>query len=352
LKKCHTHILPLPHKVEAVDSRGRTALHCALSSSTGPVAEAAALLLQRGASAGRRDHEGATPLHCGGGTQAMVLLLGAGAEVDARDHEERTPLLRVLASRQHSALEIEEQVRLLINHGADVNVCDHARRAALSYAVGSCAAARTVQALLEAGASVGGEAGATRLIVEAVAAADDRETAADAGVIGALLDAGVGVSLGAAHAFVEHASRVAQTVAGGAGRLAPTTARLLGAAMRAHDEAEDARVAGKLAAALAAAVEADRRDVASGLHSLAAGAAAEARRLEAARAAAAAEREAVTAERQAVAAERAELLRLRAEVAAAPAAAGTDGGGQSGDGGSSSQDPAQPRAKRARGAAT
>jgi hypothetical protein len=340
-----------------VDGEGRTALHRALAAGSGDVAEAAALLLQRGARVGSRDLRGAAPLHFAGSTQAMALLLGAGAEVDARDHEGRTPLIWVLDLLQHTCSSIEE-VRCLLNHGADANACDADGRTTLSYAVSS-PGVQAVEALLQAGASIGGGAGGARLILEAVAAADRLESAADADAVGALMDAGAGVSIDDARAFAEHAARVEHDdfEAVGSAGLAATTARLLRAAVRAHEEAEDARVAGKLAAA----VEADRRDVASGLHSLAAGAAAEMLRLEAARAAAAAAADraaAAAAGWKAAAAERAELRRLRAEVAAlrramraAPAAAGTDGGRQSGDGGSS-QGAAQPRAKRARGAAS
>jgi uncharacterized protein len=345
---------PPPGQVEAVDGRGCTALHCALMTSRGDVVEAVALLLQRGASANSRDDRGATPLHYAGDSEMMALLMVHGAEVDARDNRCRTPLIWAVAGIAHRMREAEQEVRFLTGRGADPNAFDAEGRSALSYAAGASEAG-AVEALLQAGASVGGEAAGTRLVLEAVASADDLEMDAEPRLFHALLDAGARVSLDAALAFAEHAARVAafpQT-----DDRAAVTARLLGAATRTHEEAEDARVAGKLAAALAAAVEADRRDVASGLHALVTGAAAEARRLEAARAVAAAESAAAAAAMEAAAAERAELLRLRAEVAAlqeasraAAAAAGAVGTRQRGGDGSS-QGAAQPRAKRARGAA-
>jgi colicin import membrane protein len=210
-------------------------------------------------------------------------------------------------------------------------------------------------------------------------AADRGGEPPDAETIGALLDAGAGASCETVRLLAEAATACLGTdysdEAEALFRVLPGVAAV---AERALDEDEGARVAARLTAA----VEADRRDVASGLRALITGAAAERRRLEAAReaaveerraaaaereaaaqesraaaaqreaaeerrAAAAAEREAAEQERRAAAAERAELLRLRAEVAALAgggAAVAPEGGAGGGAGGE-----AGPLGKRARG---
>jgi ankyrin repeat protein len=282
-------------QAEDVDGRGRGA-----RASVGGVAEAAALLPRRGASTGSRDARGATPLHYAKDREVMALLLDAGAEVDARDHEERTPLLWLLRGLMNAMdfhfnnlfsdglddIEIFEEVQFLTARGADANACDAEGRTALSYAVRDAPLyTGAVEALVEAGARVGDEAAGAQLILEALGEANDGSVADVAGVISALLDAGAGATLGAARKFAELAARADETEETGAEEaldFARITARLLRAAMRAHEEGEGARVAAKIKAA----VEADRREVASGLRALITGAAAEARRLEAARAAA------------------------------------------------------------------
>jgi ankyrin repeat protein len=217
----------------------------------------------------------------------MRLLLDAGAEVDARDHKGRTPLLRVLESSQDEDTAncvAYDAARLLLGRGADVNAVDEDGRSTLGYACGLANPDEdTVRALLAAGARVGRDDG-PMLIGEllAVAARNNDAPVFRLGIIHDLLDAGAGASFGNVRALTEEAEAwVGAPEAEDAEAVVQLLPRMLAAAERALDE----DVAARVAAGLAAAVEADRRDVANGLRSLITGAAAEARRLEAARAA-------------------------------------------------------------------
>jgi ankyrin repeat protein len=316
--------------VEAVDGKGQTALHHAAYSACYKENEDAAvavteLLLQRGARVDARGRDGAAPLHWAARCRyfaVMRLLLDHGAEVDARADGARTPLMALFEGvGDFTEPSAAEGVQLLAGRGADAGAGDSDGRSVLSHA---CAHPRTdadtVRALL-AGARIGRDDGPL-LIGEVLAAAadDEDETPLNLGAIDALIAAGARVSLGNARALAEAAARFDADDPEQASGLVSAIPRLLAAAERTLGEDVDARVA----SSLAAAVDADRRDVASGLRALITGAAAEARaaaaerrRLEAARAAlaeerraAAAEREALAQERQAAASERAEPRRL------------------------------------------
>jgi ankyrin repeat protein len=300
-------------QVDAVDGFGRTALHVAAvrdeRDHERPEAASATvgLLLQRGARLDARDCDGTVPLHRaahGWCLAAMRLLLDRGAEVDARDDQGRTPLTALFACPQERGFvgcSAADGIQLLAGRGADANAVDADGRSPLSHACWHADTdAGTVQALLAAGALVGRDNGPL-LIDELLAAAARAAVPPKLGPIDALIGAGAGVSLRNARALAEAAAGYPDVhLPADADAVIEAYPRVLAAAERALDEDEGARVAARLAAA----VEADRRDVASGLRALITGAAAEARRLEAARAALAEERRAAAAEREAFARER------------------------------------------------
>jgi hypothetical protein len=297
----------MPWQVEAVDGQRQTALHRAAAGRCGfldgdPAAAAAVteLLLQRGARVDARDCDGETPLHCASRywcLASMRLLLDHGAEVDACDGQGRTPLMAMFGGAQleeFAECPAAEGVELLAGRGADANAVDEAGRSPLMHACGLPDTDEdTVCALVDAGARVGRDNGPL-LIDEVLAASARANEPPSLGAIYALIDAGAGASLSNVRALAEAAEGFVDEALMGA------VPGVLAAAERALDEDEGARVAARLAAA----VEADRRDVASGLRALITGAAAEARRLEAARAALEEERRAAAAEREALAQER------------------------------------------------
>jgi ankyrin repeat protein len=287
--------------VEAVDGWGLTALHRAAAAcgdyehdDRDPEAAVALseLLLQRGARVDARDRGGETPLHGAAGCwyfAAMRLLLDHGAEVDARGVRGRTPLMALFeATGDFEGLSAADGIQLLAGRGADANAVDDDGRSPLSFASGhGDTDADAVRALLAAGARLERENG-PQLIEELLAPAAHAPPGAalarkTMGAIHALLDAGTAVSLRNVRTLAEAAAGflVNEPDAEDAEALVGAIPRVLAAVERALDEDVDARVAARLAAA----VEADRRDVASGLRALITGAAAEARRLEAARAA-------------------------------------------------------------------
>jgi hypothetical protein len=306
--------------VDTVDGWGQTALHHATAciarndENTAAAAATAQLLLQRGACIDARDHDGETPLHgatYGWRLAAMRLLLDHGAQVDARNYQGRTPLMFLFKGTGGSVNpSAAEAVQLLAGRGADANAVDEDGLSPLSHACSHTGTdGDTVRALLAAGARVERESG-TVLIDALIAAAAGAQEPPSVGAIVALIGAGAG-------ACFRNARALAEAAAGFVDAADPEEAQafieaypcVLAAAERALDEDVDARVAARLAAA----VEADRRDVASGLRALITGAAAEARRLEAARAASAEERRAAAAEREALARERLAAAVERAE---------------------------------------
>jgi hypothetical protein len=300
-----------PWQMEAVDGWGQTALHHATAPDFYDHADreaalaAAGLLLQRGARVDARDQDGETSLHSaayGWCLAAMRLLLDHGAEVNARGLRGRTPLMMLFEGTVDAeGVSAAEAVELLAARGADANAVDADGRSPLRHACRHADTdADTVQALLAAGARVRRDDGPL-LIDELLAAAARAAVPPKLGPIDALIDAGAGASLRNARALADVAASYLDVhLLEDAEALIMAAPRVLAAAERALDEDVDARVAARLAAA----VDADRRDVASGLRALITGAAAEARRLEVARAALAEERRAAAAEREASAQER------------------------------------------------
>ncbi len=74
----------------------------------------------------RNDHR-QTPLHTTaekGSTEVVRLYIKMGADIMARDNNGRTPLHCAAEKREN-----EEVIRLLVESGADINVCDGEERA-------------------------------------------------------------------------------------------------------------------------------------------------------------------------------------------------------------------------------
>ena len=102
--------------------------------------------------AGVCTQDGCAPLHlaaAGGHTRAMKVLLVCGVHVDQRTVGGETALLTA-ARRAHM-----EAVKLLLEHGADVNLrSEEQKRSTLQWVVGH-AQTEVAEALLHAGAEVG-----------------------------------------------------------------------------------------------------------------------------------------------------------------------------------------------------
>ena len=105
-----------PATVSAVDDRGSTALHFAVSAGHLEVAD---FLLDNGADLAARDVDGDSPLHWAaraGQVPAIDLLLDRGAEIDVRNHGQETPLLAATRRLQYASVE-----RLAVR-GADLEI--------------------------------------------------------------------------------------------------------------------------------------------------------------------------------------------------------------------------------------
>eukprot|EP00727_Mastigamoeba_balamuthi_P012208 m51a1_g761 hypothetical protein (228) ;mRNA; r:555311-556321 len=115
--------------VNAVNERGCTALHYACSKGH---AEAASLLLQKGARVAVKDSTGMTPLHraVSGGPAIVELLLSNGASVDARNKSGETAL-HIAAQMRN----IDTAVALL-KHGASMDVEDEDGKTPIALAKG------------------------------------------------------------------------------------------------------------------------------------------------------------------------------------------------------------------------
>ena len=110
-------------------------------------------LLDRGADPNiSEDDDGTTPLMGVMGNQdvpTLRLLLQHGANLEAQDHDGRTAMIRAAMIR---ATEQVEQIRELIRQKANINVVDHKGETALTYA-GDRGGKETVALLKEAGAT-------------------------------------------------------------------------------------------------------------------------------------------------------------------------------------------------------
>lgn len=101
-------------KLETTSYSGRTALHWSIHCLELSFAE---LLLSRSANVNASDEDGNAPLHNAiSKTELLKLLLDHGAAVDVANWDENTPL--ILCSRSSRA---GPSVRLLLGSGADIN---------------------------------------------------------------------------------------------------------------------------------------------------------------------------------------------------------------------------------------
>jgi ankyrin repeat protein len=102
-----------PGLMEARIGNGYSLLHMAMGS-----AETVALLLDRGADAAAGTKDGWTPLHEARrmDPDAVTLLISGGADVNARDRRGQTPLWNAIGARSAAC------VKRLLAHGADPNV--------------------------------------------------------------------------------------------------------------------------------------------------------------------------------------------------------------------------------------
>lgn len=122
--------------VNAVDDRGRTAVHAAILHAPAYAPEHAAsqiqVLVDHGAKFDTEDKHGLTPLHyavqTSHGDALVRVLLGLGARAGARDHEGCTPLHLGVTTCSRDSL------RLLLDHGADINARDDEGSTPLNYA--------------------------------------------------------------------------------------------------------------------------------------------------------------------------------------------------------------------------
>jgi ankyrin repeat protein len=123
--------------------------------------ECAQLLIAHGAIIDRHTSSEWAPLHSAcyrGHVACAQLLIDHGAKVDELTHdfdgcdgEGRTPLHLACEGQSQSVFNIEECLRLLVKHGANVNAEDRSGRTPLHKA---CDSPRLVMALLELGADV------------------------------------------------------------------------------------------------------------------------------------------------------------------------------------------------------
>jgi len=149
------HLLDAGAAVEIADNQGETALSEAAYA--GDVALGAALLA-RGAKPATQDHYGKTPIcyaAARGAAGLVAALLEAGVDVNARYGGELTALMWAAGHPDLTATErAVATAKLLIAHGANVDLVDDRGRSALMIAAG-LNRFETAQALLEAGAAKG-----------------------------------------------------------------------------------------------------------------------------------------------------------------------------------------------------
>ena len=137
-------------QVDSRDHRGFTPLLQVLSSEIeGP--DVAQLLLDHGANTSVCDNNGETPLHFAASRGhlmvAQILIPSCSAEINSQNNEGSTPLFLALKNGRLNT------AQLLLDHGADVRVCDNCRQTPLHLAVAS-GHVETAQTLLDHNAEV------------------------------------------------------------------------------------------------------------------------------------------------------------------------------------------------------
>ena len=135
LQHSHPNIIPLllenGANVDAQDDVGSTPLHQAISRADVEQSRVE-LLLDRCPNINLRNNKGQTALHLAsqhGRINIMRLLLVNGADVDAPDSDGSTPLHQAVSDVD--LLHLEQVVRVLLEHGANINLWDCQRRTAL-----------------------------------------------------------------------------------------------------------------------------------------------------------------------------------------------------------------------------
>jgi len=161
------------------NSAGLTPLHCALTAAldethyllelTPRTANTVAALITGGADPNAADADGGTPVHLAaqGLPDALQMLLERGAKTDARDRRGSMPLHVAAAAsgeaegrggsfygdvRERLPRDLARCVKLLIEHGADVNASDADLDTPLAVAVALGGVPAVVRALLDGGA--------------------------------------------------------------------------------------------------------------------------------------------------------------------------------------------------------
>jgi ankyrin repeat protein len=127
-------VLEAKPKIDAQDSRGRSALYRAASEGK---TEAMRLLLDKAANANLQANDGSTPLLQAvtyGKLSAAALLLDRGAKVDRADANGNTPLM-VAAEGSPYIKESSDFLTLLLSHKAQPSLADNRGRSALARAI-------------------------------------------------------------------------------------------------------------------------------------------------------------------------------------------------------------------------
>ena len=156
-------LLDLGANVNVRNDQGQAPLHQVLLHNYNPESYfgcfgVAQLLVERGADVNARDEHDETPLHLAPyflELKLVRMLLDHGADVYAENSQEQTPLLRVLESRYHCQ-ELFDVAQLLVEHGADVNTRNKDHETLLHLAP-YFLELKSVRILLDHGANVNAE---------------------------------------------------------------------------------------------------------------------------------------------------------------------------------------------------